>query len=64
MKKISINKVIDAFKVLEIYDMNFFEFIESRVSYFPYTADFCPWACFPVFDKNLINGLTWYPFFE
>ena len=57
MKKTSINKVIDAFKILKIYDINFFEFIKSRVSYFPYTDDFCPWACFPVIDNNTLKDI-------
>ena len=54
MKKTNINKVIGAFKILGIYDSSFFDFINPRVSYFPYTEDFCPWACFPIFDPDNI----------
>ncbi len=57
MKKNSIDKVIGAFKVLNIYDLGFFEFIKSRVSYFPDTDDFCPWACFPVIDNNTLKDI-------
>ena len=51
------NTIIEIFKILDIYDYEFFDYIKDKIKVYDIDNELGLWGCFIKLDKNIIKDI-------